>query len=90
MLSFVEKNIENIVPEDVDAYSASIMGRLIRWIQAAVKLRRSDVIRRKALHRRAKELREEAISKEAKRVERQNLETSEAENKFNEDHKDEI
>lgn len=48
-LNFLEKNVENYYPEDVDAYSASMVGRLLRWLLAAVKLRRQDVIRRKAL-----------------------------------------
>jgi hypothetical protein len=63
-INFIERNIENYYVEDADAYQASVVGRVMRWVQAAVKLRRADIVRRKALFRRAKELREEAIVNE--------------------------
>ena len=66
-LNFVDKNIESIYPEDVDGYSVSILGRLIRWVMAASKLRHHDIIRRKALQKKAKEQREDAIHREIKR-----------------------
>lgn len=63
-LNFVEKNIEHYYPEDIDAYSASILGRLLRWVLNVVKLRKQDIVRRKALQKKARDQREEAISKE--------------------------
>ena len=63
-INFIERNIENYYVEDADAYQAAVVGRVMRWVQAAVKLRRADIVRRKALFRRAKELREEAIVNE--------------------------
>ena len=89
-LNFIEKNIEHYYPEDIDAYSASILGRIFKWILNAVKLRRQDIVRRISLQRRAKDQREEAIQKEAKRQERMVSESQDAENKFNDDHRDEI
>ena len=89
-INFIERNIENYYVEDADAYQASLVGRVMRWVQAAVKLRRADIVRRKALFRRAKELREEAIVNEQKRKERLDVELVEAEVKFKEDNKDEI
>lgn len=89
-INFIERNIENYYVEDADAYQAAVVGRVMRWVQAAVKLRRADIVRRKALFRRAKELREEAIVNEQKRKERLDVELVEAEVKFKEDNKDEI
>lgn len=89
-LNFIEKNIEHYYPEDIDAYNASVLGRLLRWVLSVVKLRRQDIVRRKALQKKAKDQREEAISKEAKRQDRMVWDVQEAENKYNEDHKDEI
>jgi hypothetical protein len=69
-LNFLEKNIEQYYPEDIDAYNVSILGRLLKWMHALIKLRKSDIVRRKALQKKAKDQREEAISKEAKRKDR--------------------
>lgn len=69
-MNFIEKNIEHYYPEDIDAYNASVLGRLLRWVLSVVKLRRQDIVRRKALQKKAKDHREEAISKEAKRQDR--------------------
>jgi hypothetical protein len=91
-LPFIERNIEQYsnFPEDVDSYSAAILGRLLRWMTNALKLRKQDIIRRLSLQRRAKEQREEAITKEEKRQERHQLELAEAEKEFIENHRDEI
>jgi hypothetical protein len=89
-INFIDRNIENYYIEDADAYSAAVVGRIMRWVQAAVKLRRADIVRRKALFRRAKELREEAIVNEQKRKERLDVELVEAEVKFKEDNREEI
>jgi len=50
-INFIDRNIENYYIEDADAYSAAVVGRIMRWVQAAVKLRRADIVRRKALFR---------------------------------------
>lgn len=82
--------MEGLHAEDVDGYSAAIMGRILRWLTAALKLRKQDVTRRIALQKKAKDLREEAIQKEDKRKERMTAEVAEAESRFLEDHRDEI
>jgi hypothetical protein len=89
-LNFLEKNLESYYPEDVDSYNAAIIGRLLKWLLAAFKLRRQDIIRRKALQRKARDYREDQIQKEAKRQERMQQETQEAEQQFIVDHKEEI
>jgi len=47
-------------------------------------------VRRKALQKKAKDQREEAIAKEAKRQDRMVWDVQEAENKYNDEHRDEI
>lgn len=89
-IPFIEKNVEHIQPEDVMPYNAAVAGRIISWVHNALRLRKGDITRRKALFRRAIELREEAIQKEAARKARLEVEIVEAENKYNEDHKEDM
>ena len=89
-INFVEKNVEGLHPEDVDSYSSAIMGRLLKWLTGALKLRKQDVTRRISLQKRARDAREEAIQKEDKRQERMTAEVKEAEARFKDDHRDEI
>ncbi len=89
-IPFVERNVENVSPEDVAPYNQVVAGRIISWVHAALKLRKGDIIRRKSLFRRAIELREEATVKEANRKQRLEVEIVEAENKYNEDHKEDM
>jgi len=60
-IPFIEKNVESISQEDVNPYNSVVAGRMISWVHHALKLRKGDITRRKALFRRAIELREEAI-----------------------------
>lgn len=53
----MEKNIEGINPEDVDAYNMTL-GKLFKWLLLSIQTRKQDIIRRKALKRKAKEERE--------------------------------
>lgn len=55
-----------------------------------MKLRKQDIVRRRALQRKAFEHREDMIVKEAKRQERMKEDLGEAEFKFNDDHREEI
>ena len=89
-LNFIEKNIEQYHPDDVDVYSSTILGRLLRWMLSAIKLRRQDIIRRRSLQKKAFDKREEAIQREAKRKERSDQELKDAEARFNEEHREEI
>ena len=31
-LAFIDRNIENIHPEDVDLFSSAVAGRILRWV----------------------------------------------------------
>lgn len=53
-INFVEKNIEGISTEEVDAYHLTL-GKLFKWMLLAIKTRKEDIIRRKALKRKARE-----------------------------------
>ncbi len=46
LLNFIEKNLAEVVQEDVDAYNNSL-GRLVRWLQTAILVRKEDIARRK-------------------------------------------
>jgi hypothetical protein len=56
-LNFIERNVEGIQPEEVDAYHM-LYGKLFKWVLLAIKTRKDDIIRRKALRRKAREERE--------------------------------
>ena len=56
-LNFIEKNIIDINNEEVDAYNL-LYGKILRWIQLAIKTRKDDIVRRKASKRKAREERE--------------------------------
>lgn len=67
-----------------------VLGKLYRWMNAALKTRKDDVVRRKAKYKRAVEDRENKIDLADKRAKRRVEVVEEAEEKFKEDHKDEI
>lgn len=46
-LNFIERNLDNISPDDVDSYHLTL-GKLYRWLLLAIKTRKEDIIRRKA------------------------------------------
>ncbi len=56
-LNFIERNVEGINPEDVDAYNLTL-GKLFKWLMLAIRTRKDDIVRRKALKRKAREDRE--------------------------------
>lgn len=70
-LNFIERNIEGINPEDVDAYNLTL-GKLFKWLLLAIKTRKDDIVRRKALRRKTREDREKQIElaelREKKRI----------------------
>ncbi len=53
-LNFIEKNLEGIVPEDVDMYNLTL-GKLYKWLLLAIRTRKDDIIRRKAMVKRCRE-----------------------------------
>jgi hypothetical protein len=64
----LEKNIEGVVPEEVDHYNMTL-GKLFKWLQLAIKTRKEDIVRRKALKKKAREHRETLIEQARKREE---------------------
>lgn len=59
-MNFIERNIEAINIEDVEAYNMTL-GKLFKWLQLSVKTRKDDITRRKALKKKASEDREKMI-----------------------------
>lgn len=57
-LNFIERNIDSINPDDVDTYNLCL-GKLFKWALLALKTRKDDITRRKALKLKARELREQ-------------------------------
>ena len=55
-LNFLERNVEGIQIEDVDAYNLTL-GKLFKWVLLALKTRKEDIVRRKALNVKAQDLR---------------------------------
>ena len=88
-LSFIERNIEGIVAEDVDAYNLTL-GKLFKWLLLCIKTRKEDIVRRKALKRKQREERETLMLKEKERQAKKEQDLIEAEQKFMEEHKEEI
>jgi hypothetical protein len=88
-LNFIEKNIEGINQEDVDTYNLTL-GKLYKWVLLAIKTRKEDIIRRKALKKKAREERDALILAAEEREKKRQKDLEEAEEKFKEDHKDEI
>mmetsp|Transcript_23196 Transcript_23196/g.22701 ORF Transcript_23196/g.22701 Transcript_23196/m.22701 type:complete len:130 (+) Transcript_23196:1359-1748(+) len=56
-LPFIERNVEHLTPEEVDAYNLTL-GKLFKWLLLAVKTRKDDIVRRKALAKKCHEDRE--------------------------------
>lgn len=59
-------------------------------MQSVIELRKQDIIRRKAVNKKAREDREQRITQADERTANRELFIKDAEEKFNEDHKDEI
>ena len=47
-INFIERNIEGVTPEDVDSYNMTL-GKMYKWLLLAIRTRKEDIIRRKAL-----------------------------------------
>ncbi len=54
ILNFIERNLSGIEQETVDAYSG-ILGRLFKWVQQALAIRKDDILRRKIQKRKERE-----------------------------------
>eukprot|EP00347_Sterkiella_histriomuscorum_P009020 403342835 len=88
-LNFIERNLTDFNPEDVDAYNLCL-GKLFKWSLLAIKTRKDDITRRKALTLKARENRETIIQAIEAREVKRGVDLQEAEDKFKEEHKDEI
>jgi hypothetical protein len=88
-LNFIEKNIEGIESETVDAYSLTL-GKLFKWLQLAIKTRKDDITRRKAQRKKAIGERDNLIESAQQRGLKYDADVAEAEEKFKDEHRDEI
>lgn len=75
--------------EEVEAYNQTL-GRLFKWLLLAVKARKEDIIRRKAHFVKASERRAQIIEARRLRLEKKEEDLVKEEEKFGEDHKEEI
>lgn len=66
------------------------MSKLYKWASLCVRTRKDEVTYRKAQRKKAIQQREQLIQKEEERKNRLQIELGEAENKFAEEHKEEI
>jgi hypothetical protein len=65
-INFIERNIEGIIPEDVDHYNLTV-GKLYKWLLIAIRTRKDDITLRKVRTKKAREDREALINKEKDR-----------------------
>ena len=56
-INYVEKIISDYEQETVDSYHPAF-GRLFKWLQGVIALRKQDIIRRKAIAKRDREFRD--------------------------------
>ena len=66
-INFIEKFLEGITQEDVDNYSVGI-GKLFKWLQLAIAVRKEDVKYRLSVRRKKEQERNDAKTKEEERV----------------------
>ena len=88
-INYCEKIISALTQEEVDAYNPGL-GKLYKWNKNAIEGRKKDITRRKALQKKAveeKELKEKMF--EERKTARETFLT-EAKQKFEDDHADEI
>ncbi len=89
LLNFVERNLAGIEQEAVDAYNGAL-GRLFRWLQLALQIRKDDILRRKVQKRKEREERALKQTQSEEREAKCKADLEEAQTKFEEEHKDEI
>ena len=90
-INFLEKNIEGLgTQEEIEAQCGIYVGRLYKWLTLCLKVRKDEITYRKAQRQLALSMRDGLIQKEKERQIRLEQELAEAEQKFNEEHKDEI
>ena len=88
-LNYIEKNIDNIDPVDVENYNM-VAGRLYRWLKLALENRKLDIVRRKALIQKERDERDSKIKAKEEREKKRETDLEEAKNKFLEDNKADI
>lgn len=86
-INYCERLISELLIEDIENYSTSF-GKVFKWLQTAITLRKQDIIRRKAATRRGRENREAKIkAAEERALNRENY-LAEAMEKFREDNRE--
>lgn len=89
-LNFLEKNLDGLTPDDVEQQCGLEISRLFKWLLLCIKTRKDEIIYRKAQRKRAVLNRDSLIQKEKERQLKMEQEVTDAEQKFIEEHKEEI
>lgn len=88
-INYCERLIQEHSSEDVESYSFAVF-RLFKWLQAALALRKQDIIRRKDLTRKARDNREAKLRQQEERTTNREVYLSDAQDKFKEDNREQI
>ena len=78
-LAFIERNTAGVEPEQVDEYSVAL-GKIYRWMQYCIEVRKEDVQARRELKKKLREEREAAQTEKEERAARREKELEEARN----------
>lgn len=82
-ISFLKRNILDVDEEKVEEFSM-VLGKVLKWIQAALEIRCEDVVSRRDTVEYIKHDREQAIIQEAERAKKYEVELAEAKTAFDE------
>lgn len=88
-LNFCETVLQKHSEEDLSAYNSAVL-KLFRWLKTAVEGRKAYITRTKALLKRAKENRATLVQQAEDRAKNREAHLTEMQEKFAEEHKDEI
>lgn len=82
-LAYLKKNLEGISEDQVDDYCVAL-GKLLKWVNMAIKFRMEDVRQRRKASLALKEERQAALDKEKERSEKKQAALEEAKTAFQE------
>ena len=89
-INYIEKCLEGITAVQVDEFNTTVFGRLFTWLRFAIDSRKADIIRRKALIHKEREERDFKLKAAEDRAAKRTKELEDAQDKFLEDHKEDI
>jgi hypothetical protein len=77
LINFIEKNINGIEEDQIESYSV-VMMKLFKWLKMLIKVRKEDIMQRRAVKKAQRAARQEAINQDEVRTQnRQNALTEE-------------